>query len=138
MLRRSLALGLLLSAAFVPAARAAQPDSGAALMAAIPWLHGIDAGSYAESWDAASSGFRGAITREKWVETLNGARRPLGDLTQRHVTEATFHTSLPGAPDGEYFVIRFDASFAHKATAVETVTMVKEKDAWKAAGYFIR
>jgi hypothetical protein len=47
--------------------------------------------------------------------------------------------TLPGAPDGKYWTIQFDTSFAAKAEAVETVTFMLEKDgSWRAAGYFIR
>lgn len=138
MLRRSLALVVLLSGAAFSLAGAEQPDSGAAHAAAVSWLHAIDAGNYTESWDAAGTHFQGAIAREKWVETLNGVRKPLGDLKQRRMTDATFYTSLPGAPDGEYFALQFDTSFARKASAIETVFMVKQDDGWKAAGYFIR
>ena len=138
MLRRRLALAVLLSAAAFSLASAESHDPGPAHSAAVSWLHAIDAGNYAESWDAAGAYFRGAVAREKWVETLNGVRKPFGDLRQRRMTDATFHSSLPGAPDGEYFILQFETAFAKKASALETVFMVKENDAWKTAGYFIR
>jgi len=121
-----------------PAARAADPDSAPAIQAMIGWIHQIDAGQYGESWDASSTLFRGTISRQKWIEALDGTRKPLGPMTSRHIESADYRRSLPGAPDGEYFVIRFGATFERKESAVETVTAMKDKGAWKAAGYFIQ
>jgi len=48
-------------------------------------------------------------------------------------------TSLPGAPDGDYVVIQFQTSFANKASAVETITPMRDRDgAYRVSGYFIR
>jgi len=127
--------GLVISPAKV---RAADPDSAPAVRAMSSWLQAIDAGRYGDTWDEASSGFKGAVTREKWIDAMKGVRKPFGGLTKRVLKSANFHTSLPGAPDGKYFVIQFDTSFSNKAQAVETVTAVKEGNAWKAAGYFIK
>jgi len=47
--------------------------------------------------------------------------------------------SLPNAPPGHYTVFQFRTSFAHLASAVETVALVQESDGhWRAAGYWIR
>jgi hypothetical protein len=49
-----------------------------------------------------------------------------------------YRTSLPGAPDGEYVVMQFNTSYTQKKSAVETVTMVLDKDGkWHVAGFFI-
>jgi hypothetical protein len=114
------------------------PDSLPAVTAMTTWLHVIDAGNYGESWDGASKLFQGALTRERWVDAMNGGRKPLGDLVKRTLKSADFRKSLPGAPDGEYFVIRFAASFSGKSEAVETVTAAREASEWKPAGYFIK
>jgi len=107
--------------------------------AAQMWLHEIDSGNYATSWQQASAYFQGAITEKNWTDALNGARRPLGNLISRKVTKTTSAKSLPGAPDGNYLVMQFATSFANKKSAVETVTFMHEKDSkWKAAGYYIK
>jgi hypothetical protein len=69
---------------------------------------------------------------------MRGSRRPLGERKSRKLAKAEFHRSLPGAPDGMYFVLTFDASFLDKSQAVETVAAMKDGEGWKAAGYFIR
>lgn len=46
---------------------------------------------------------------------------------------------MPGAPDGEYVVVRYGSSFENKKEAGETAVMMKERDgSWRVAGYFIR
>lgn len=50
-----------------------------------------------------------------------------------------YRTTLPGAPDGEYVVIQFKASFENKKAAVETVTPLLDKDGqWRVSGYFMK
>jgi len=107
--------------------------------AAQMWLHEIDSGNYATSWQQASAYFQGAITEKNWTNALNGVRRPLGNLLSRKVAKTTSAKSLPGAPDGNYLVMQFATSFANKKSAVETVTFMREKDGnWRAAGYYIK
>lgn len=111
----------------------------AATAAAEKWLTEIDNGQYGQSWQDASSSFQTAITKQKWESALTVVRKPLGDLESRKLASARYTTKLPGAPDAQYVVMRFDASFANKKSAIETVTFTLEKDGqWKASGYFIR
>jgi len=107
--------------------------------AAVAWLALLDAGSYAASWDAAAMRFREAVTREDWQARAAGLRGPMGALKSRNFQSETFSHSLPGAPDGDYVVIRFSSSFAHTGSAIETVTPMKDVDGtWRVAGYFIK
>jgi hypothetical protein len=110
-----------------------------AVHAALDWLALIDRGAYAESWQGASTYFRGAITQTGWAASLRGVRAPLGAMRSRQPRTTKEAGSLPGAPDGHYVVMEFSTSFAHKATAIETVTFLREPDGrWRAAGYLIR
>lgn len=105
----------------------------------ISWLSLTDAGHYGSSWESASALFQGAISKDDWVKTLSGVRSPIGTLKSREVASASFATTLPGAPDGEYVVFKFDSSFENKASALETVTAMKDPDGiWRVAGYFIK
>jgi opacity protein-like surface antigen len=111
----------------------------AADTAARAWLSQIDAGNYGKSWQDAASYFQGAISEKGWTDALTGARKPLGSLLSRKLSNERSTKSLPGAPDGNYVVMQFDTSFSNKKSAVETVTFVQEKDGkWKAAGYYIQ
>ncbi|MDE3068531.1 MAG: DUF4019 domain-containing protein [Verrucomicrobiota bacterium] len=119
--------------------KAAPGAEKAATSAAQIWLAEIDASHYAQSWQKASVVFQSAVSEEKWQSALEAVRKPLGDLESRKLRSAQYATQLPGAPDGQYVVMQFEASFANKKSAVETVTFRLEKDGlWKAAGYFIK
>jgi len=111
----------------------------AAVKAAKEWLALVDAGEYEESWQEAAAYFRRAVTKDEWVASLGAVRAPLGETASRGFKGATYTTTLPGAPDGEYVVIQFDTAFANKGSAVETVTPMKDEDGrWRVSGYFIR
>jgi hypothetical protein len=130
------AMGYLIQPRTGPADQTADQ---AAIAAAQTWLASIDAGHYAESWTAAAGFFRGAVTQDNWVSAVKAVREPLGKLVSRSMNSANTTTSLPGAPDGQYVVMRFETSFANKQSAVETVTFMLEKDGqWRAAGYYIK
>jgi hypothetical protein len=70
---------------------------------------------------------------------LQATRAPLGKVVSRRVQSAVYKTSLPGAPDGQYVVIRYESSFEHKKSAIETVTpSLGEDGQWRISGYYIR
>ena len=111
----------------------------AAVAAAKTWLSLVDGEKYAESWEEAAQVFKGAIQKEQWVQTMESIRTPIGKNISRELTSKRYYTSLPGAPDGQYVVIQFDASFAHKKTTVETTTpMLDEDGMWRVSGYFMK
>ncbi len=107
--------------------------------AAEAWLSLVDAGKYSQSWSEAAASFKRAIDAPGWEKALDGVRPALGAMVSRTVKSATYATTLPGAPDGEYVVIVFNTSFEKKASAVETVTPMKDPDGrWRVSGYFIK
>lgn len=107
--------------------------------ATLSWLSLTDRGQYEQSWTGAASLFRAAISEADWVQSLKAARSPLGQMNSREVASAKFARTLPGAPDGEYVVFQFSTSFEKKASAVETVTAMKDEDqTWRVAGYYIK
>jgi hypothetical protein len=107
--------------------------------AAKQWLALVDAGNFASSWDTAAAYFKTAVTKEKWQDSLNAVRTPLGAVISRAFKSAKPAKTLPGAPDGDYVVVQFDTSFANKKTAVETIVPMLEKDGtWRVSGYFIK
>jgi hypothetical protein len=130
---------ILAFAAFLQASFAAAKPEAEAQKAAEQWLAVVDAGKFAESWKTAAAYFQAAVPQEQWERSLTAARKPLGDLTSRKLKSAHLTKSLPGAPDGQYVIMQFDASFAHKKDAVETVTaMLTKDDQWKVAGYYVK
>jgi hypothetical protein len=127
---------------FAGSAALAQDRSEAVALAqkaATQWLALADAGQFGATWDQAAELFQAAISKPKWETALQAVRTPLGAAQSRQLKSADFTTSLPGAPDGEYVVIRFTTQFENKASAVETVTPMKGKDGiWRVSGYFIQ
>jgi hypothetical protein len=110
-----------------------------ATKAATAWLKLIDEGDYAASWSAAGSYFKEHVTEDQWTQKVGPARQSLGTVLSRKVKSAAYMTTLPGAPDGQYVVIQYQSSFAHKKSAVETVTPMLDKDGqWRVSGYYIR
>ena len=96
-------------------------------------------GKYSDSWQGAAEYLRNAIHQEQWNRSLQAVRKPLGEVVSRQMKTATYKTSLPGAPDGEYVVIQFDTSFENKKAAIETVTPMMDQDGtWRVSGYYIK
>jgi hypothetical protein len=111
----------------------------AAIDAAQRWLDLVEAEKYGESWAEAANYFQGAVSQEQWLSAMHSVRKPLGQKISRSLKSKQYHTSLPGAPDGEYVVIQFETSFESKLSAVETVTPMKERDGnWRVSGYYIK
>jgi hypothetical protein len=130
---------LMLLLAICPAVRAQQRPEQLAQQSAESWLALVDSGKYAESWQEAAPVFKAAVTKEQWQGVLRGSRDPLGKMLSRKLKSATYTTTLPGAPDGEYVVIQYESGFEHKQSAVETVTPMLDKDGkWKVSGYYIK
>jgi len=130
----ALALGLL-----VAGTQAQEPDTKAARAAADAWLGLVDTANYAQSWETAGTFFKDAVPSEKWQAAAKAARTPFGAFKSRTLKSATTATTLPGAPDGQYVVFDFDATYERKAAAAERVTVVREKDgSWRVVGYYIK
>lgn len=119
--------------------QATQRPEELAQKSAEAWLALTDGGKYSESWDEAAQYFKNAVTKERWLEAMRTTRAPLGNVQTRKLQSATYTRTLPGAPDGEYVVIKYDTSFERKKSAVETITPMLDKDGkWRVSGYFIK
>jgi hypothetical protein len=118
-------------------ASASNEDAGEA--AARAWLATVDAGSYAQSWTNAAALFKKAVDQATWQKQLDAVRTPLGKVVSRKVSSRKYSKTVPGAPDGDYVILTFDTVFEKKASAVETVTPMKDSDGtWRVSGYFIK
>lgn len=106
--------------------------------AANTWIGLVDAGQWAQSWDAAGTLFKSQIAEPRWASTIQEVRGPLGSMSSRSVKTVTKTHSLPGAPDGEYELVQFQTNFANRTGAIETVVLAHEPTGWKVDGYFIR
>ncbi|HVZ16654.1 MAG TPA: DUF4019 domain-containing protein [Terriglobales bacterium] len=136
---KRLTVVMLLAILIAPLLMAQDKNTEPAQKAGDRWIAVIDKGDYAGSYERASSMFKGAIGKDDWVQKSKGVRDPLGNVVSRKLDNAQYSTTLPGAPDGEYVVLKYDTSFANKKSAVETVVMMLDKDEqWRVSGYFIR
>lgn len=109
-----------------------------AASAAGEWVLLLDKGKYNESWNNAAAYLKAKITEKQWGRVLQAARMQLGKNLSRKLVSSSYHTSLPGAPDGKYVVIRFKASF-EKKSVIETIVPMLDKDGkWRVSGYYIK
>jgi hypothetical protein len=109
-----------------------------ALAAVTPWLELIDAQKYDESWRRTGDYFRGTITSDRWNDLMRAYRQPLGKVMSRSLNSARREKSLPGVPDANYIVLKFDTVFERKKKAVETVvTIVDQNGQLSIAGYYV-
>lgn len=132
-----LALAGLLALGTLPSAEA--EASVEAVSAMTTWLKGIDAGQYGQSWQAASPEFQKAEPEKGWEESLTAMRTPLGNCVSRHLVSALYQTEITTPQnvmlEGYFVVAEYESKFANMLDAVETVTFIKDGNAWKATGY---
>lgn len=110
-----------------------------AFVAAEKWLSLIDFGNIDESWNQSAELFKANVSLENWKSSLKIVQDSLGKVLSRTLKSKQYAQELPGAPDGDYFVIQFETVFENKKNAVETVTPMKDKDGeWRVSGYFVK
>lgn len=114
------------------------PEKASAQESGLQWLAMVDDGEYGASWEAASKPFKEKVSKNQWQQALMGLRTPLGKVQKRSLMSASFHTALPGAPEGEYVVLQYKTIFENKHF-IETVTPMLDSDGtWRVSGYFIK
>lgn len=129
--------GLIL-AGVAPAVAQSNADSvDAAKQVAQEWLALIDANKYQQSWSEAASILTSQVTAEQWAAQIQQVHGQLGAKESRALIAARYTDSLPNMPKGDYVIAQYEATYGGKAT-VETLTLMKDQDAWRVAGYFIR
>jgi hypothetical protein len=124
------------TAAFIAGA---DNEEAAAAKDAESWLALVDAGRYGESWERASTAFRSAVTKEKWIETVSAVRDQTGKLETRKIAKSQALKDPPNAPAGDYLMLQYSSTFEKKQDATETMVMAREGDkGWRTSGYFIK
>ena len=117
-----------------PAASAqASRDQADVTRSARDWLAIVDAGRWEESWRATGDSFRALNTVEAWTRASERVRVPLGAVVSRADLS---RESVPAPPHG-YEMVKFRTSFANRADVVETLTLVREGQAWRVVGYWV-
>jgi DNA-binding CsgD family transcriptional regulator len=101
--------------------------------AARQWLALVDAGKWRESFTGTAKSFQTLNTLDMWQSASVGGRVPLGRVLSRRLAG---EESVPAPPDG-YRVVRFKTDFAGKRGATETLSLAREGESWRVAGYYI-
>lgn len=139
------ALAISLTGTGSPAPTASQPTP-AVVQAATPevaedalaWLALLDNGALAESWRTAGTMFKAQVSEADWATAVRSVRDPAGAVVSRTQQSAERSNSLPGAPEGEYWIVQYQTVFANNPNATETVVLAREGADLKAIGYFVR
>lgn len=119
-------------------------DPNSMVVAALQTAQLIDTGRSGEVWDGAASVAKSATTRDVFVQQLNAARGPLGQLQSRAWVSvvrqsAPAPTAEGGPPAGEYISVRFASRFAGGRTVTELVSFrLEDGGTWRVAGYVIQ
>jgi len=94
------------------------------------WLVLVDDKNYSQSWTEAGKAFQGHQKADAWAKTGGTEREPLGAVASRGLKSIDLSRN-------NVAVIRYDTVFAHKAAAVETVTLAFENGSWSVSDYSV-
>ncbi len=94
------------------------------------WLVLVDDKNYAQSWGEAGKAFQNRQKAEAWAAEVGARRAPLGAVASRGLKSIDLGRN-------NIAVIRYDTVFAHKAAAVETVTLAFENGSWTVTDYAV-
>lgn len=112
---------------------ATDPVAADAEAAARRWLALVDAGDWQASWAQTAGSFRALNTAKVWAQVSEKVRRPLGAMRSRALLA---QEDVPAPPRG-YRLVKFRTSFANRADAVETLTLVEEDGGWRVTGIYV-
>ena len=101
------------------------------------WLTLVDDKNYADAYKQMGALARSKEAEQAFTSKLEGTRTPLGAMSSRTLKDVKLTKTLPGMRDGQYATVRFDTAFAHKAAAVESLTLESENGGWSVIRYFI-
>ncbi len=94
------------------------------------WLVLVDDKNYAQSWSEAGKAFQNRQKTDAWAKDAGARREPLGAVASRNLKSIDLSRS-------NVAVIKYDSVFAHKASAVETITLSFENGGWVVADYSV-
>jgi hypothetical protein len=113
-------------------------DELAAERQALGFLGYLDQGRYADSYAYTGMLIRAQLDREQFSTQIQKTRAGTGALQSRELIDAGYATTVPGAPEGQYVVLHYHASFANRQDTVETLTLALAKGYWRVSGYYIK
>jgi hypothetical protein len=114
-------------------ASAQAPRANQAVVAANQWMERVDAGNWDRSWDATGTAFKSMVTREYWRGIMAGRAVHGMAVNSRLMNTANF--PLPGFPDGQYMVVRYQVDFRDGTRGIDIVALRLEGNDWRVASY---
>ena len=139
--------GRLVAAQAPPPMQQAEPaaadphtaEEQAAERQALGFLGYLDHGRFADSYAYTGMLIRAQLDQAAFAKQMEEkVRAGVGALLSRELINATYATTLPGAPEGQYVVLNYGSSFANRQQAEETVTLAFAKGYWRVSGYYIK
>ncbi len=138
MIFRSLVTALLVFSAAAPTQAVAQVGRRPVITASTPtpddrarqWLVLVDDKNYGTSWTQSGKAFQARQKADAWAKDAAARREPLGAVASRGLKSIDLSRN-------NIAVIRYDSVFAHKASAVETVTLTFENGSWAVTDYSV-
>jgi hypothetical protein len=109
-----------------------------AKQAALNWLDLIDSKKYSQAYSLAAPYFKEKVNEKSWINIIKSTRKSRSPIAGRKLLGSKYFTSLPDAPDGEYFVIQFSSESPESIETIETITPVLDGGQWKVCGYYIK
>jgi len=94
------------------------------------WLVLVDDKNYAQSWTESAKVFQNRQKTDAWAVDAGKRRAPLGAVASRGLKSIDLSRS-------NIAIIRYDTVFAHKAAAIETVTLAFENGGWLVTDYSV-
>ena len=105
---------------------------------ALGFLNYLDQGRYADSYAYTGMLIRTQLDRDAFTTQIQKTREGTGALQSRELIDAGYTTTVSGAPEGQYVVLHYHASFANRQDAVETLWLSLAKGYWRVVGYNIK
>jgi hypothetical protein len=113
-------------------------EERAAERQALGFLGYLDHGRFADSYAYTGMLIRGQLDREAFASQVEKDRAGTGTIQSRELVDASYTTTLAGAPEGQYVVLRYHSSFANRPDTVETLTLAFAKGYWRVSGWYIK
>ena len=113
-------------------------EEQAAARQALGFLGYLDQGRFADSYAYTGMLIRAHLDRDAYAAQIEKTRAGVGALLGRDPIDASYTTTVPGAPAGQYIVLHYHSNFAGRGEAVETLTLAFAKGYWRVSGYYIK
>ncbi len=109
-----------------------------AVRSAEAWLHLVDMGAYAESWDVASKELKERVDRGGWARRLQRNRSSLGRMLDRQELATEPMDAVAERRDTPLLVIHYQTRYEQTEIKLETVTCVRGLDGrWRVLDYVL-